>query len=210
MISDKNILLIVEDEFDTVGGVQTYNKLLIQIVEKYFKHVNFDIYLPNKSIKNLDRNESRYFGIYKYYYNDLICNSPYINMLFYHIYARITINALLKKKKYDLIINSTGIYFKKLAKLDNYFLIQHNSFKAYQCKEYKGTINYIKSAIKKIFGAIFPFDKTKNIILFDEKNKELYYKLFKNNNANIYCIPLCSENKGKLDAKENTVDRKNI
>ena len=206
----KNVLLIVEDEFNTVGGVQTYNKILIHIIESYFKNINIDIFLPNKSYKMFGKTEQKY-SIYKYFYNDLIIsNNSYINMLFYPIYARKKLKELFNIKKYDLIIDSTGIYFNNLSRLDNYFLIQHNSFDAYLSKEQKTFITSIKIIIKKIFGTRFPFNKTKNIILYDEKNKEQFQKLFKNNNVNINCISLCSTYISNINSARDLLARKDI
>ncbi|MBO6095420.1 hypothetical protein J6P11_05495 [bacterium] len=42
----KNVLLITVNKIDGHGGVATYNKKLIEIIEKNFKDINIDILLP--------------------------------------------------------------------------------------------------------------------------------------------------------------------
>ncbi|MBQ5543945.1 MAG: glycosyltransferase, partial [Mycoplasmataceae bacterium] len=134
------------------------------------------------------------------------------NNLLHYIFSRKVIRNLLKVKKYDLILNSTDVFCNKnISTKNNYFLIQHNPLELYKFKINKGFFAFIKRIIKKIFGARFAFDKTKNIILFDNKNKDLYWKSFKeNNNPNIYCISLCSKNKQDVNIKKIIMYRKNI
>ena len=207
-MKNKRILLVVWEKLDTLGGVQTYNKLLIQIIENNFKNIDIDIdiLLTGNSYKDIN-DYDKYNNEYTYYKISINTKNVYINQLFSNICARKKIKELLNNKKYNLIIDSTGIYFKKIAKWDNYFLVQHNTFDFYQSKLQKNFIGFCKKIIQLIFGARFPFNKTKNIILFDEKNKEEYQKLFKNPNQNITCISLSSKYKSNI---ENIWNRKNI
>ena len=205
----KNVLLITVNKIDGHGGVATYNKKLIEIIEKNFKDINIDILLPGFWNKYINKSE-KYKGIYQYYFSNFKSKNIYINQLLSPFSGRKILKKLLHKQNYNLIIDSTDTYFKRIAKWDNYFLIQHNSFEFYQSKIQKKFIGFIKRIIKIIFGARFPFDKTKNVILYDNDNKELYFKLF-NNSANIHCIALCSQNKEKaLDNKQIILNRENI
>ena len=204
MQESKNILLILEDKLNTIGGVQKYNKALINIVKNNFKNINIDVFLP--LFTEINEHE-QYNEINNIYVNNFSIKNKYINQLLIPFYARHGIKEIIKQNNYNLVIDSTGIYFKYLSKLNNYFLIQHNSFEAYQFKLQKTFTSFLKRTIKILFGARFPFNKTKNIILFDEKNKEEYQKLFKNPNQNITCISLSSKYKSNI---ENIWNRKNI
>ena len=209
MQTNKNVLLIVPYKLDKVGGIETYNKLLIKIIKNNFLNINIDILLTEISIKQIDKNE-KYDDIYQYHVNNFKSKNIYINWFLSPLLVKKTINQLLNKKKYSLIINSTSIYLKQLVRLNNYFLIQHNSFNVYKFKEIKNFSNFIKKISRILLFQKFPFDKTKNVILFDNDNKELYFKLF-NNNANIHCIALCSQNKkDALDSKQIILNRENI
>ncbi|MBQ5492438.1 MAG: glycosyltransferase [Mycoplasmataceae bacterium] len=209
MQTNKNVLLIVPYKLDKVGGIETYNKLLIKIIKNNFLNINIDILLTEITIKQINKNE-KYDDIYEYHVNNFKCKNIYINWFLSPLLVKKTINQLLNKKKYSLIINSTSIYLKQLARLNNYFLIQHNSFNVYKFKEIKNFSNFIKKISRILLFQKFPFDKTKNVILFDNDNKELYFKLF-NNNANIHCIALCSQNKKEaLDSKQIILNRENI
>ena len=209
MQTNKNVLLILTNELRNVGGIEAYNKLLIKIIEKNFENINIDILLTSATHQDIN-DDDKYNNKYKYYKNCINTKFTYINQLFSYIFPRKKIKKLLNKQNYNLIIDSTGTYFKKIAKWDNYFLIQHFPFEVYKSKFQKNFIGFIKRIIKIIFGARFPFDKTKNIILFDNDNKELYFNLF-NNNANIRCIALCSQNKKEvLDSKQILSNRENI
>lgn len=53
-MKNKRILLVVWDKLDTLGGVQTYNKLLIQIIENNFKNIDIDILLTSNSYKDIN------------------------------------------------------------------------------------------------------------------------------------------------------------
>ena len=211
MKSNKNILIIIKDKLSTVGGIVTYNKMLIEIIENNFQNINIDIFLPDSSTKDVNRDEV-YNGVYKYYANTYNTKNIHINNLLHYIFSRKAIRNLLKVKKYDLILNSTDVFCNKnISTKNNYFLIQHNPFELYQFKINKGFFAFIKRIIKKIFGARFAFGKTKNIVLYDHKNKELYCKLFKTNNKpNIYCISLCSKNQQDINIKDIILNRKNI
>ena len=209
MQTNKNVLLIVPYKLDKVGGIETYNKLLIKIIKNNFLNINIDILLTEISIKQIDKNE-KYDDIYQYHVNNFKSKNIYINWFLSPLLVKKIINQLLNKKKYSLIINSTSIYLKQLVRLNNYFLIQHNSFNVYKFKEIKNFSNFIKKISRILLFQKFPFDKTKNVILFDNDNKELYFKLF-NNNANIHCIALCSQNKkDALDSKQIILNRENI
>ncbi|MBO6073244.1 hypothetical protein J6P59_06620 [bacterium] len=196
MQESKNILLILEDKLNTIGGVQKYNKALINIVKNNFKNINIDVFLP--LFTEINEHE-QYNEINNIYVNNFSIKNKYINQLLIPFYARHGIKEIIKQNNYNLVIDSTGIYFKYLSKLNNYFLIQHNSFEAYQFKLQKTFTSFLKRTIKILFGARFPFNKTKNIILFDEKNKEEYQKLFKNPNQNITCISLSSKYKSNIE-----------
>ena len=209
MQTNKNVLLIVPYKLDKVGGIETYNKLLIKIIKNNFLNINIENLLTEISIKQINKNE-KYDDIYEYHVNNFKSKNIYINWFLSPLLVRKTINQLLNKKNYSLIINSTSIYLKQLAKLNNYFLIQHNSFNVYKFKEIKNFSNFIKKISRILLFQKFPFDKTKNVILFDNDNKELYFKLF-NNNVNIHCIALCSQNKKEaLDSKQIILNRENI
>ena len=209
MSEQKNILLICVNKFNEIGGIETYNKKLIQIIEKYFRNVNIDIFLPcvSSDKKNLDE---KYNGLYQYYVNNIKTKNTYINFILSSIYSKYRLKKLLNKKKYDLIINSTNYYFKKIANWNNYFFVQHFNFEYYQSKFEKGFISFTKRIIKNLIGANCPINKNKNLILFDENNKELYFKLFNKNSSNISCIPLCTEQEQILDIEYKTLHRKNI
>lgn len=210
MKSNKNILIIIKDKLNTVGGIVTYNKMLIEIIKNNFQNINIDIFLPDSSTKDANKDEA-YNGLYKYYPNTYKTKNIHINNLLHYIFSRKVIRNLLKVKKYDLILNSTDVFCdKNISTKNNYFLIQHNPFELYQFKIKKGFFAFIKRIIKKIFGARFAFDKTKNIVLFDEKNKEQYQKLFKNKNVNINCISLCSKNQQDINIQDIILNRKNI
>ena len=163
MQNNKKVLLILEDKLNTIGGVQTYNKILINIIKNNFKNVNIDVFLPLFNKKN---EEEKYSEINAIYFNNCNIKNKYFNQLLLPFYARNTIKKIIKKNQFDLIIDSTGIYFSFLAKLGNYFLIQHNLLQIYQFKWQKGFISFLKRLIKIIFGARFPFNKTKNIVNF--------------------------------------------
>ena len=206
-MKNKRILLIAWHKLNTLGGVQTYNNLLIKIIEKYFKNIDIDVFLTCRSNK---KNNDKYNNKYLYYESGLNTKNIYINELFSNICARKNIKKLLNEHDYNLIIDTTGTYFKKISKLDNYFLIQHNNFDFYRSRLQKNFIGFCKKIIKIIFGERFAFDKTKNIVLFDEKNKEQYQKLFKNANVNINCISLCSNYKFNINNIKDIINRKNI
>ena len=97
MSEQKNILLICVNKFNEIGGIETYNKKLIQIIEKYFRNVNIDIFLPcvSSDKKNLDE---KYNGLYQYYVNNIKTKNTYINFILSSIYSKYRLKKLLNKK----------------------------------------------------------------------------------------------------------------
>ncbi|MBO7043860.1 hypothetical protein J6W34_04905 [bacterium] len=115
MQTNKNVLLILTNELRNVGGIEAYNKLLIKIIEKNFENINIDILLTSATHQDIN-DDDKYNNKYKYYKNCINTKFTYINQLFSYIFPRKKIKKLLNKQNYNLIIDSTGTYFKKIAK----------------------------------------------------------------------------------------------
>ncbi|MBO6021788.1 glycosyltransferase [bacterium] len=207
-----NLLLIVPYALDLKGGIETYNKLLIQIINENYPNTNIDILVCNYYENKFKTN---YFcSQYNYYFIDvkkpLLGTNKFnigINRIHLLYSSRRLFNKLIKSKKYDLILNSTQINFPKSKKKENFFLIQHLSIEQYVKSK------YIKSIIQKFFLKLLNHNNlikySKNIVVYDKYNKEEFIKY--NEKINYFVIPLTvKESLNKNDIISSIEKRKKI
>lgn len=204
------ILLIAYKTINKIGGIEKYNKSLVELIEKNYNIDEIDIviigpHIEDESLDNIGR--VHYYFPFK---NKLFLESADLeqkNILFkFHYlfsmtkYARKFIYSLEKLKKYDIILDSTTIYFPKICSKHNYFLIQHHNLFAYLKQK-----NIHKSFYKRIvnlYEYIFlkkdnQLKKLSNFIVYDDRNASFIRSHTK---AIIYEIPLFSE------LKSNNID----
>ena len=202
----KKILMIeINPDFE-IGGAETYNRKLFNILKSHFKEEDLQIdracLFQPKSFKQYDKTKLSY----KYYFvkSNYYCH----NKQNFNEYVKFTLNVLKFRKliyklnklnNYDLIIDSTVATLKKLAKNDNYFWIQHTDASFFN-EDLKFNL---KNFIKKIFGFESNIYYAKNIVFYDEANLN-YIKSRRKSNFIGYCIPLsCNVPKNLLPIIKN-------
>lgn len=221
----KKILLIVPRTLDKLGGTQTYNEYLIKIINNNFQDIQIDYFVfsdnEEENINNIYDNVH-----YKYIKHPILKKRTIFNKFFFMLKEnrniRKEVYKLYKKNNYDLILDSSNIYFSKIKNKKQYFFIQH-----YDIKNYLRKISGIKSFISYIYFRsilnIGNFIKnSSNIVVYDNNNLEYVKNITKNK---IYTIPLCFENNnlsyeninisernkiiylGRLDSKQKNIDK---
>ncbi|MBO6094507.1 hypothetical protein J6P11_00495 [bacterium] len=117
----KKILLIQNSPAYKMGGTQTYNNHLIEILKKHYPNVLIDqvvLYNANKKFMN----EFNTFAV-----NDNFVDQPSNNPIYLLKHAihlikfRRLVYSLNKENNYDLIIDSTYTTFKHFFEKNNYF-----------------------------------------------------------------------------------------
>lgn len=210
---NKNILIILNNELDKIGGVETYNKKIIEILTKYYDIDDIDIVIFKKtSLEETERSE--------------IINNVKINYIFlpskislltleefeklsflakihYDIklvyFARKTVYNLVKNKKYRIILDSTSLFFPKICMNNNYFLIQHFNLDIYF--KTKDNLIGLKKKLEYLYNSLIlkrfnkEFKKIKNLVVYDSNNATICAKYTK---AKIYEIALFSDLEGNL------------
>lgn len=195
------ILLIIPHKLDKIGGVSNYNKLLIKLFEKngsqikqlVLSDIDYD-YIP-KFDKKILKN--------KIYWKKFLNNKSLIKKFIYR-YKCIKISRKIINKidfsEFDLIIDSSNLFFNKLAKKINYFWVQHGHPSYYNGKVYKNFLKRIGIFTLNIIANIKnPFINNRNVVLFDTFNSPLN----KNKNVNYFFIPISSFTKEEIINNKN-------
>lgn len=210
----KNILIIVLVNLDSVGGVERYNNYLINILRTYYRDFHIDL-LITKEVphKVSDDEDISYFYAFQNEQRKIPKNifSKCWELYFENRCVNKKLKKILKDKKYDLILNSSGLLLKTIRKKDNYFFIQHNNIESYLW------IWKLINSWKRFFITMFQnfllfqhntLKKNKNLVVYDDKNA-LYVKKYFHNS--LYVIPLSIDQKlnYKFD-EEGLKFRKNI
>lgn len=210
-------ILIIENRPDYgLGGVEWYNFNLIQIIKKQFPNSKIDrAYL----LENFDKNNHNIDNdFYKSKSTHLISTFEKWNRLLFNIFIgfhilgfRKLIYKLNKINNYDLIIDSTIVYFNKFINNKKYIWIQHVTPSFY-------THDYVKNYLyrhillfsKEIFGVKNPVVNNKNIVCFDNNNKNEIINFNINDNLIINEINLFSKLGNYDDIFNNLHKRKKI
>lgn len=180
----KRVLFISPSPLNKVGGIETYEKHLINIIKKRYHDCLIDIvvYEYNRIEENISNDV-----IYHFCFLDTLSEEKgyfkkFINVIKKFKITRKYVYQLHKKNNYDLIIDSSFIYFKKFNSLNNYFLIQHFYISNYIYSIFKK--NEYRKYIDDIFQVFVlhkmnTLKKIKNIVVFDNLNAEVAKKYTK-------------------------------
>lgn len=200
------ILIIQNRSHNTIGGIEKYNRNLIEI----FIKMGIDVHeLP--LVRDQDVDKSKFISdkekstLVTHYNNDyyektkkfeLIDSLPPIKqfpcMKSFVKFSRKIVKEHLEKNSYDLIIDSTFFGMPFLFENDNYVWVQHNSRKSRNGMIYNNPfMNFLGFIGIKLLGVSNTFKKAKNVVLYDEENeKDVNYKWKK-----FYKIPLFYDGK---------------
>lgn len=199
-MSNKKLLIIADNPLDIVGGIETYNNELIQIISNNFD--NIEIHIAILHLNELKKPYEKYNQKNIYYhffeYGSLISKNIFKKLVFHFTFKKKLndfLDNLNKKYRFRIIINSTLAYFKNVSKLDNFFLIQHNDPTLYWRNKiypirYKflfHTINFYLIHFEKIRNLV---KKSKNIVVFDFNNYQIFKRYTK---SNLFIISLFSK-----------------
>ena len=184
-------ILIIENQPDyEIGGIESYNRKLTEIINKNFKDIKIDkvaIYRPNSN-KNLNfsNNENYYFAQSKKYNENL----NFFDWILSILLTRKLVAKLCSKNNYDLIIDSTLITYKKLLSKSNYWWIQHQTPQYYEHIFYKGLKKVLIKIGCLILGVKNNLYFANNLVLYDWDNYNYIWNKRKTP-FNFKCIPLC-------------------
>ncbi len=191
----KKILIISLKKHNNFGGIENYNRKLSAILNANDYDVSEFYFMDN--ICGIE--DVRY--IHPVFNPDILAmHTKYLTVKnpIKRMYIMFKIHIKIRKfiysiySKYDLIIDCTSVYFKKFKNKENYIWVQHANPNYY----YGQNSNMLYSIKFKIFNILLfktlnPFDKAKNIVLYDAFNKDV---IKRKQNIRYHCIPLCSYN----------------
>lgn len=173
----KRVLLIEIHPSNEVGGAETYNRKLLNILHTYYKNVEVDEVTLFPPIFDGDK--------VKKTFNKM----EFISLIFQ---LRKKVDKLINHYKYDLIIDSTTATFKKIVTNENYIWIQHLTPQCFSNEVISSKIKrFIYHIIKHMLGIYDNFYHAKNIVFYDKFNYE-YVKEKRSDNFTAYLIALSS------------------
>lgn len=158
-----------------MGGVETYNRKLISILISQGYEVHEFILKPTKEIENHKNVDIKYETKIH-----VVGGKSY----FYPIKAKKIISE--KMNDFDLIINCSKLFFKKLLQNNKHILVQHTGYQDYYATKLGQKIKWFFD--RKILGLGVKGDA------FEISSKSVFYSKFDNykNLNNGYEIPLTS------------------
>ena len=210
----KRVLFIENRPDYGLGGIENYNQKLIKILKQNFPNVIIDkCNLLNTFDKNDDdlENTNKFKSTKHTKWISNIKNQFIFNCLigFHLISFRKLVYRLVEQNHYDLIIDSTITFFKKLKDNSNYYWVQHVTPEYYDfsCMKNKfaRSITFLAS---RLFGMRNPIKQNHNIIVYDKKNLEVAKSL--NPTINATDINLSYKVPNLVITKDDIKDRKGI
>lgn len=184
-------ILIIENQPDyEIGGIESYNRKLTEIINNNFKDIIIDkvaIYHPNSNKNfNFSNNQNYYYAQSKKYNENL----NFFDWILSIFLTRKLVAKLCSRNNYDLIIDSTLITYKKLLSKNNYWWIQHQTPQYYEHNFYKGLKKVLIKIGCFVLGVKNNLYFANNLVLYDQDNYN--YILNKRKTPfNFKCIPLC-------------------
>ena len=174
----KKILFIENRPDYGLGGIENYNKKLIKILKHNFPNVIIDkcnlLNTFDDEHKDLNNNEfksTKYTNWISNIENPILFNL----MIGFHLISfRKLVYQLVEQNHYNLIIDSTITYFRKLKNNPNYYWVQHITPEYYdfECMKNK-FLRSITFLASRLFGIRNPIKQNHNIIVYDKKNLEV-------------------------------------
>lgn len=164
------ILIITSHSHNNVGGIETYSLKIIHLLLNNFKNIEIDEFITESD--NLSSNLDNVKIIRNNYKKSKINFIDYYRKI---INTRNSIYLLNYKNKYDLIIDNTSYFFKKLNNLNHYIWVQHFDITVYDNLNIK---NRFKRICIKLYKKIFlriknPFLNNYNIVVFDNETSKI-------------------------------------
>lgn len=203
ILNDKRVLIIVSHPLEKIGGIENYNKKLIDILRTNYNVRQIDVMLVATNQGMFDNEIGVcYHSIphQEFIDDDLLEKKSIVFRFFYRlkiaIKSRSYIYKMIKKNKYDIILDSTLISFPKIRKSKHYFLIQHVGLDRYLGEKGNG-LNIGKRILRFLnqlfLKNIFLISKLSNFVVYDKKNADEVRKY--NSEVHIYEIPLSGPEK---------------
>lgn len=186
----KKILLIEIAPDYKIGGTETYNRNLANILHIHYDDIQVDRVSLYESKKNTDANfpNDHYYSIKPWWLKqNHAATFNYIELAVNVLKFRKLVYYLNSINDYDLIIDSTVTTFKKFSNLPNYFWIQHNTPQFYSHDIFPTWKKYFVNVCQSFFGIKNNLYFCKNIVLFDKYNLD-YVKKNRKSSFNFYLI----------------------
>ena len=184
----KKVLIISGNNHMCTSGVDMYSKRLISILKKQNCHVDeysFEINMQKEDFEKKPDIEIISPNKSKNFYNKIKIKW-WIKNIYNVIYrSRKQLNNLIDD--YDLVIDSTLMLVrsKKVMNNEKYLYIQHQNADFFEMRRY-GFFRLFALFVLKITGFKNNFKEARNIVFFDEPNKEYFQRHFKNNEGKKY------------------------
>lgn len=211
-MEEKKILLIAYNPLNIVGGIETYNNALVDVLKKYFPDVKIHIAIVSleNAHKRIPIDDITYDII-----PSVISDEKNIIWRFFTHNKKIKlvddfIKELCDKNDFNIIINSTYLYLSSISEKNNYFLIQHNDASRYVKNLFQKN-NFWKNFFKNFVMRLFFHErllitKASNIVVYDSNNYDFFKKYTA---ANLVIISLFSKQTKEITENE-ILERKNI
>ncbi|MGL4951359.1 MAG: lysylphosphatidylglycerol synthase domain-containing protein [Mycoplasma sp.] len=180
------ILIISSRAHNTIGGIENYNRQLIDIFQKNNIKVRELKLIPDEFISNdkfLSKSIIKTKGIEidsklskktKEFDNieNMSTLKQFIVMRNYITSSRKIVKDHLKNNAYSMIVDSSFCGFKFLFENNQYVWVQHNSRKSRNGQIFNNPLlNWIAPIFMKILGVKNTFKESRNVILYDKFNE---------------------------------------